>query len=236
METSIRYGGDSKALKIHAKQKLFISSNTRFQVFSFPFLSFFRYMCFSYLLASLKIRLLSMFSNHTSFIFLSVWQVHGELDTKSGAPSYLSAMIRHFYPDLSASLGVGVQYNRREKLRYNVRAKKSIPVTTNGVVLFNIKGRVDVDKEFTESKARGAAEFTLGVLDFQDNQDVRLKVGYEVFDKTFCGEIKCLTGLLYKTIFDMNALYLLVPYMQIKENNWTFNVDINGKWNVRYDL
>ncbi|KAG5542727.1 hypothetical protein RHGRI_015743 [Rhododendron griersonianum] len=167
METSIRYGGDSKALKIHAKEKLFIDSNTRLQV-------------------------------------------HGELDTKSGAPSYLSAMIRHFYPDLSASLGVGVQYDRHEKLRYNVRGKKSIPVTTNGVLLFNIKGQFDVDKEFKQSKARGAAEFTLGVLNFQDNQDVRLKVGYEVFDK--------------------------VPYVQIKENNWTLNVDVNGKWNVRYDL
>ncbi|XP_058220516.1 protein MULTIPLE CHLOROPLAST DIVISION SITE 1-like isoform X2 [Rhododendron vialii] len=31
METSIRCGGDSKALKIHAKEKLFIDSNTRLQ-------------------------------------------------------------------------------------------------------------------------------------------------------------------------------------------------------------
>ncbi|KAI7997366.1 hypothetical protein LOK49_LG10G00587 [Camellia lanceoleosa] len=58
--------------------------------------------------------------------------VHGELDTKNGAPSYLSAMIRHFYPD---------------------------------------------------RKSRGAAEFTWGILNFQKDQDIRLKVGYEVFDK-----------------------------------------------------
>ncbi|XP_058220519.1 protein MULTIPLE CHLOROPLAST DIVISION SITE 1-like isoform X4 [Rhododendron vialii] len=32
METSIRCGGDSKALKIHAKEKLFIDSNTRLQM------------------------------------------------------------------------------------------------------------------------------------------------------------------------------------------------------------
>ncbi|KAI8011168.1 F-box protein SKP2A [Camellia lanceoleosa] len=48
---------------------------------------------------------------------------------KNGAPSYLSAMIRHFYPDLSASLGVGLQYDRKEKLRFN------------GLLWFNIKGR-----------------------------------------------------------------------------------------------
>ncbi|XP_028116026.1 outer envelope pore protein 21B, chloroplastic-like isoform X2 [Camellia sinensis] len=140
METSIRYGGDSRAVKFHAKENLPIDSNTNLQV-------------------------------------------HGELDTKDGAPSYLSAMIRHFYPDLSASLGVGLQYDRKEKLRYSVRGKKSFPVTPNGLLRFNIKGRCDVDKEFKERKSRGAAEFTWGILNFQKDQDIRLKVGYEVFDK-----------------------------------------------------
>ncbi|KAL7261567.1 hypothetical protein ACSBR1_000080 [Camellia fascicularis] len=167
METSIRYGGDSRALKFHAKENLPIDSNTNLQV-------------------------------------------HGELDTKNGAPSYLSAMIRHFYPDLSASLGVGLQYDRKEKLRYSVRGKKSFPVTPNGLLRFNIKGQCDVDKEFKERKSRGAAEFTWGILNFQKDQDIRLKVGYEVFDK--------------------------VPYLQVRENNWTLNVDVNGRWNVRYDL
>ncbi|XP_057469059.1 outer envelope pore protein 21B, chloroplastic-like [Actinidia eriantha] len=167
METSIRYGADSTALRIHAKEKFPIDSNTHLQV-------------------------------------------HGELDTKIGAPSYLSAMIRHFYPDLSASLGVGLQYNRHEKVRYSVRGKTAFPVTTNGLLQFNIKGRCDVDKEFRERKLKGAAEFTWGILDFQKDQDMRLKVGYEVFDK--------------------------VPYLQIRENNWMLNVDINGRWNVRYDL
>ena len=38
METSLRYGGDSKALRIHAKEKFPIDSNTFFQVFypTFP--------------------------------------------------------------------------------------------------------------------------------------------------------------------------------------------------------
>ncbi|GFZ10553.1 hypothetical protein Acr_21g0011520 [Actinidia rufa] len=142
MDTSIRYGADSTALRIHAKEKFPIDSNTHLQ--------------------------------------------------------------------LSASLGVGLQYNRHEKARYSVRGKTAFPVTTNGLLQFNIKGRCDVDKEFRERKLKGAAEFTWGILDFQKDQDMRLKVGYEVFDK--------------------------VPYLQIRENNWTLNVDINGRWNVRYDL
>ncbi|KAE8057429.1 hypothetical protein FH972_014124 [Carpinus fangiana] len=167
METSLRYGGNSRALRIHAKEKFPIDSKT-------------------YL------------------------QVHGELDTRLGDPSYLSAVMRHFYPDWSASLGVGLQYDNRERLRYIVRGKKSFPVTTNGLLSFNIKGRCDVDKEFKERKTRGAAEFTWSIFNFQMDQDVRVKLGYEVFDK--------------------------VPYMQIRENNWTFNADVNGRWTVKYDL
>ncbi|KAH9694013.1 Outer envelope pore protein 21B [Citrus sinensis] len=123
METSLRYGKDSKALRIYAKEKIPIDSNTRLQV-------------------------------------------HGELDTRVGAPSYVSAMIRHFYPDLSASFGLGVQYDKHEKLRYTVRGKKVFPVTSTGLLSFNIKGRCEVDKEFK-----------------QKDQDVRFKLGYEVVDK-----------------------------------------------------
>ncbi|GLT64110.1 hypothetical protein SLA2020_366220 [Shorea laevis] len=167
METSLRFGRDSKALRIHAKEKFPIDSNT-------------------YL------------------------QVHGELDTRVGVPSYLSAVMRHFYPDFSASLGVGLQYDKWGKLRYSVRGKKSFPVTTDGLLSFNIKGQCDVDKEFKERKSRGAAEFTWSVFNFQKDQDIRVKLGYEAFAK--------------------------VPYLQIRENNWTFNADVNGRWNVRYDL
>ncbi|CAA2999345.1 Hypothetical predicted protein [Olea europaea subsp. europaea] len=169
MESSLRYGGDSKSLRIHAKEKYPIAADSNTQL-----------------------------------------QLHGELDTRIGAPSYLSAMIRHFYPDVSASIGAGIQYTRHEKLRYSVRGKKTIPVTDNGLINFNIKGRMIIDKEFKEREPLGAAEFTWIIYNFKKDQDLRLKVGYEVVDK--------------------------IPYFQIRENNWTFNADTKGKWNVRYDL
>lgn len=34
----------------------------------------------------------------------------------------------------------------------------------------------------------------------------------------------------------MYTFFSQVPYMQIRENNWTVNADANGRWNVRYDL
>ncbi|KAK6939109.1 hypothetical protein RJ641_032617 [Dillenia turbinata] len=119
-------------------------------------------------------------------------QLHGELDTADGATSYASALVRHFYPDLSASLAVGLQFDKREKVHYCVRGKKAFLLTPKLSV--NIKGRCYVDKDFKETKCN-----------FQEDQDVRVKVGFEVFDK--------------------------VPYLQIRENNWTLNADLNGKWN-----
>ncbi|KAL5581477.1 hypothetical protein UlMin_013919 [Ulmus minor] len=150
METSLRYGGDSKALRIHAKGKFPIDSDT-------------------------------------------LLQVHEELDTRVGVPSYFCALLRHFYPDFSASLGVGLKYDKHEKLHYIVGGKKSFPVTTNGHFSFNIKGHCDVDKEFKQRRLKGATELSWAILNFQKEQDVRLKI---------------------------------VPYFQIRENNWTFN----AKW------
>ncbi|XP_025674979.1 outer envelope pore protein 21, chloroplastic isoform X2 [Arachis hypogaea] len=103
METSLRYGGDSKALRIHAKEKVPIDSNTFFQV-------------------------------------------HGELDTRVGQASSLSAQIRHFYPSLSATLGVGLRYDKHEKLCYTVRAKKTFPVT---------EGLVEIREDYIEDSHKG---------------------------------------------------------------------------------
>ncbi|XP_038715409.1 outer envelope pore protein 21B, chloroplastic-like isoform X2 [Tripterygium wilfordii] len=167
METSLRYGGDDKALRIHAKQKILIDSKTHLQL-------------------------------------------HGELDTKIGEATYLCAMIEHFYPEASANVGVGVKYGKREKLQYSVHGKTSYPVTSDGLLRFVVKGQCDVNKEFGERKSKGGPEFTWSIFNFQKDQDVRLKIGYEVFDK--------------------------VPYMQIRENNWTLNGDMNGRWNLRYNL
>ncbi|KAL8523792.1 hypothetical protein ACS0TY_013676 [Phlomoides rotata] len=171
METSLRFRGDSKSLRIHAKEKFPISSN-------------------------------------------SICQLNGELDTKLGTPTYLNAMIRYFIPELSASLGVGVQYNRHNKVHnqvhYNVRGKKTFPVTADESLTFNVKGRCNIDEEFKKIDYTGVTEFVWNISEVKKDQDLRLKLGYDIVDK--------------------------IPYLQIRENNWTFNIDGDRRWNVRYDL
>ncbi|XP_038971318.1 outer envelope pore protein 21B, chloroplastic isoform X2 [Phoenix dactylifera] len=167
METSLRLGGDSKALRIHAKEKFPIDSGVHLQA-------------------------------------------HGEIDTSTGAPSYLALIVRNSYPELSASVGVGVQLNKRSKVGYTIRGKKAFPISYDGLVGINVKGMYDVDKDLKKMKQRGAVEFAWSIFNFKKDQDVRIKLGYEVFDK--------------------------MPYFQVRENNWTLNADISGKWNVRFDM
>ncbi|KAI3807770.1 hypothetical protein L1987_23704 [Smallanthus sonchifolius] len=153
METSLRYGGDSTALRvntnkkpstvrsagdstalrIHAKQKFRIDSNTRFQL-------------------------------------------NGELDTRIGAPTFFCSLLRYFSPELSAKIGAGLQYDRREKLHYTMHGKKSFPLTPDQFVSFVVKGRCDLDKEFKQPTPSGAAELVWNILDFQKDQDEGLKL------------------------------------------------------------
>ncbi|XP_050207562.1 outer envelope pore protein 21B, chloroplastic-like [Mercurialis annua] len=190
METSLRYGGDSTSLKIHAKEKFPLDSKTHLQV-------------------------------------------HGELDTRTGAPSHVSAMIRRFYPDFSASLGVGVQYDKRDKLNYRIRGKKAFPITSNALLTLNLKGWCNIDKDFKERKSTGAAEFSWSIFNFRKDQDVRFKIGYQVTEK---GEIEQQVRGKGKPRGDNIQMINSVPYMQIRENNWTLNADLKGRWNVRFDL
>ncbi|CAK9178290.1 unnamed protein product [Ilex paraguariensis] len=162
-------------------------------------------------------------------------QVNGELNTGTGVPNCHYAMIRYFNPDLSASFRVGLQYDRKEKFRYIMCGKKAFPVTADGLMSFNIKGQCDVDKDLREMRlSRGAAEFTWSIFNFQKDQDVRLKVGYEVVGKRNFSKRVNVTMQdedRYQLDTQLSFKPESVPYLQIRENNWTVNADINGRWN-----
>ncbi|KAI7743749.1 hypothetical protein M8C21_007763 [Ambrosia artemisiifolia] len=207
METSVRYGGESSALRISN------NNNNNNPPNSSPRVKYAGDVSSIKIHAKQKIR----FDSDT------LLQLNGELDTRTGAPSFLCALVRHFYPNLSASVGAGLQYDRNDKLVCTLRGKKAYPVASNRFVNILLKGRCDIDKELNQVSffvtvylllnqptPHGALELVWNILDFQKDQDVRLKVGYEIVDK--------------------------IPYVQIRENNWTFNADINGRWNVRYHL
>ncbi|KAI7742852.1 hypothetical protein M8C21_027865 [Ambrosia artemisiifolia] len=198
METSLRYGGDSSALRVKTTTTS-SSSKKGGQATG-------RYASDTSSSSALKIHAKQKFRFDSN----TTLQLNGELDTRIGAPTFFSALLRYFPPELSAKLGAGLQYDRRDKLHYTMHGKKSFPLTPDQFVNFVVKGRCDLDKEFKQPTPSGAAELVWNIVDFQKDQDLRLKVGYEIVDK--------------------------IPYVQVRENNWTFSADANGKWNVKYNL
>ncbi|XP_006648178.1 outer envelope pore protein 21, chloroplastic-like [Oryza brachyantha] len=144
-------------------------------------------------------------------------QAHGEIHTITGAPTYLALLLRNFYPRLSANLGLGVAIHLHNKLpawddfTYTLRAKKAIiPFPSNALLGINLKGRLLADTNFKLTSRTAAIELAWTILDLRRGQDVRLKLGYQLVHK--------------------------MPYFQLRENNWTFNAYMDGKWDVRFDL
>lgn len=45
---------------------------------------------------------------------------------------------------------MGLLFDKNQRLRYNVRAKKAFFITTDGDLSLNVKGRCDVDKDFRQ--------------------------------------------------------------------------------------
>ncbi|XP_037455483.1 outer envelope pore protein 21, chloroplastic-like [Triticum dicoccoides] len=137
-------------------------------------------------------------------------QAHAEIDTATRKPSLLAILARHFFPQLSANVGAGVQLERGNIFRYTLRAKKAVSFTDDGLLGLNIKGRLLADKNFKPRRKSGAVELAWTILDFRRGQDVRIKAGYELYRK--------------------------MPYFQLRENNWTLNGYMDGKWDVRFDM
>ncbi|KAF7087395.1 hypothetical protein CFC21_090590 [Triticum aestivum] len=110
-------------------------------------------------------------------------QAHAEIDTATRKPSLLAILARHFFPQLSANVGAGVQLERGNIFRYTLRAKKAVSFTDDGLLGLNIKGRLLADKNFKPRRKSGAVELAWTILDFRRGQDVRIKAGYELYRK-----------------------------------------------------
>uniref|UniRef100_A0A0D3FCG9 Uncharacterized protein n=1 Tax=Oryza barthii TaxID=65489 RepID=A0A0D3FCG9_9ORYZ len=143
-------------------------------------------------------------------------QAHGEIHAATGAPTYLALLFRNFYPRLSANLGLGLAIHFRnnqplplawDNFSYTLRASKAIiPFPSNALLGINLKGRLLADKYFNPTTRTAAVELAWTILDLKRGQDVRLKLGYQLLHK--------------------------MPYFQLRENNWTFNAYMDGKWDV----
>ena len=134
------------------------------------------------------------------------------MDTKDGRVESRAYVRKKFFPDAFLSrVDMGLSYaTTADDVTYGIAGNKSFELTDDGLTTFDVKGGVSMG-----SKARGAdveakIELTQKIFNFQEDQDLKLRVGFDVGKKKLYG--------------------------QIRENNWTFNTDFRDKWDVRYDL
>eukprot|EP00897_Mesotaenium_endlicherianum_P004183 jgi/Mesen1/3793/ME000206S02975 len=149
-----------------------------------------------------------------------VLQVHGRLNTQTGSPSAIIQLRKKFFPELLTNINVGARLDVGEgqspEILYNVSSKKTIELTDNGLLALDFKAGIHYNANMKQGKPKGVVELSQKVFNFTDDQDLKIKLGYDVVNKR--------------------------PYCQLRENNWTMNVDFknnniqNPSWSITYDL
>eukprot|EP00249_Psilotum_nudum_P011619 c23280_g1_i1 orf=81-587(+) len=138
-------------------------------------------------------------------------KVHGKLNTYTGEANGTAQLKRKFLPELLTAFDMGAKYDSESReFTYDVQAKKTLPITDSGLLSVDIKGGYNFNPWSKSGKPRGIVELSYKIFNFTEDQDLRLKIGYNPFQRK--------------------------PYFQVRENNWTLNVDLNGDWSVVYDL
>ena len=140
-------------------------------------------------------------------------QVSGSLDTKDGRVESRAYVRKKFFPEAFLSrvdMGLSYATTQDDAVQYGVAGKKSFELTDDGLTTLDIKGGMTMGSRARGAEFDGRVELTQKIFNFQEDQDLKLRLGFNVGERSFYG--------------------------QIRENNWTFNTDFKDRWDVRYDL
>jgi hypothetical protein len=119
---------------------------------------------------------------------------------------------KKFFPDAFLSrVDMGLSYaTTQDDVTYGISGKKSFELTDDGLTTLDVKGGVSMGSRSRGADVDARVELTQKIFNFQEDQDLKLRVGVDLSSRKVYG--------------------------QIRENNWTFNTDFKEKWDVRYDL
>ncbi|KAK3282147.1 hypothetical protein CYMTET_10101 [Cymbomonas tetramitiformis] len=140
-------------------------------------------------------------------------QKHGDVTPLRFYSKKIASLRKKFFPQTLTRLDLGALYTTdADDIRYCMKAKKSVELSDDGLLSLDFKGACSVSASRKPLRAdfTGCAELSRKVFNFTEDQDLKLKIGYNAKDK--------------------------VVYAQVRENNWTLNMDVNGRWGIRYDL
>ncbi|CAM6101402.1 unnamed protein product [Calypogeia fissa] len=138
-------------------------------------------------------------------------QVHGKLDTHTGSIAGQAQLKKKFWPDLLTSLDVGAKFDSKlREITYDMQGKKTVSISDDGLLSIHLKTGYNYNPRFQLGQGRARVEMSYKIFNFTEDQDLRLKVGYNAVEQS--------------------------PYFQVRENNWTLNAAGNGQWSIKYDL
>jgi len=152
--------------------------------------------------------------------------VDGMLDTSSAKLQARGTAFKHFVMPGSGGLDnlldrvdIGVSYaTDTDDIYASIRAKKAYNFG-NGNMSGTLSAIGEADANMDRKVfGRGRVEMASKVFSFNNNQDVKLKVGYG-----------------HKRI-GVSSKFIEGPYGCIKENNWSLLTDFQKYWTVRYTL
>ena len=139
-------------------------------------------------------------------------QVSGSLDTRDGRVESRAYVRKKFFPEAFLSrVDMGLSYaTTQDDVKYGIATKKSFELTDDGLTTLDVKGGVTMGSKDARASFDGCVELTQKIFNFQEDQDLKLRIGWDARRRRLYG--------------------------QIRENNWTFNTDFKERWDVRYDL
>ena len=157
---------------------------------------------------SLRLFAKEKFSNDDNYVLT----VSGSLDTKDGRVESRAYVRKKFFPEaVLYRVDMGLSYaTTADDVKYGIAGKKSFELTDDGLTTLDVKGGVTMGSKARHAEVSGAVELTQKIFNFQEDQDLKLRLGYDLAKQKLYG--------------------------QIRENNWTFNTDFKDRWDVRYDL
>jgi hypothetical protein len=152
--------------------------------------------------------------------------LHGSIDLQNAQQIRGRAYVRkknYFFSNsnnnndlISARIDLGCDYDTTtDEVTYKLVGKKSFDLTNDGLTTIDCTSGCDFALSSSKPQLIGKIELTKTMFNFQADQDLRMKLGIE--------RVSSRNDIKY--------------YGQIRENNWTLNVDFKSRrWDVQYDL
>jgi|Transcript_28300 hypothetical protein len=137
----------------------------------------------------------------------------GSLDTRTGGVTGRVQLRKKFFPEFLTRLDIGATYETaKDEVKYMLGGKKRFELSDDGLLSLDMKGNYSFNASNKPFKGEGVGRIELSrkIFNFTEDQDLKVKIGVSSTDK--------------------------LAYLQVRENNWTLNVNQRGLWDLRYDL